>query len=144
MPLVRPIVTVPAFAPVPMFVAELPEAFTLVVPSMFVVEEALPIATTPVLLPVLMSVLKFELELIEVAAPLMVAPALPVIRPDTPSVLLSVAAPVTPSVLLSVVAPVTPSVPPMVIAPSLATIIRVRPLVAIRRSFAVLALVVPR
>ena len=62
----------------------------------------------PVALPI--EVFAVPVVLIEVV-PVIVAPPLNVLRPDTPRVLLRVVAPETPSVLLNVVAPVTPRVP---------------------------------
>jgi hypothetical protein len=47
-----------------------------------VVFAVFPIVTAPVDVPVLILVAKFELALMLVAAPLMVAPAVPVIRPE--------------------------------------------------------------
>ena len=88
------------------------------------VDPVLPIVVAPALVPVLMLVAKFELALMFVIAPEIVAPADPVMSP------------VTPNVLLSVVAPDTPSVPPMVMSPALPMIMRTVFCVTIRRSLA--------
>ena len=126
----RPIVT-PAVV-LPIVVVAVPVALMFAVPSTVVVDAELPMFTAPELVPVLMFVAKFELLLMLVAAPEIVAPALPVTRPVTPSVPPMVALLVTDSAVpaaLSVVAPVKVFAPvpdcvypPLVVIPVTAAI----------------------